>query len=290
MRAFHSFSTRPLRAENYNRKLDKQIDCIITIATLSCLQAERLDIELVLHTDELGERMFGFLPYRNIYRTLDKHKCHERFWASGKMLAHQHEPLGSVHYDMDAVIKKIDLVRVLENSTEDLVVEAHEYETQLYDYTTNKLWEIVPNFPRLDMSSYKKYDAFRCGLVKINSQELKDKYIKGYWKIYDEFMRHNPEVLNDKNFTPDIILEQSYLLNLVLQHNHSYHVLFGPSFGNTSNKNTATSLGFNHFMSSVKYDWLEEIKVQLKKGNPHYFKKSQQKIKEIVANVTNKKS
>ncbi|MCL2234359.1 MAG: hypothetical protein FWC02_01610 [Firmicutes bacterium] len=41
-------------------------------------------------------------------------------------------------------------------------------------------------------------------------------------------MLHNPEVLNDKNFTPDVVVEQSYLLNLVLQHTHTHKVLLGP--------------------------------------------------------------
>ncbi|MCL2860939.1 MAG: hypothetical protein FWE22_00790 [Firmicutes bacterium] len=289
MRAFHSFSTKPLLKENYNRKIDEQIDCIITIATLSCLQAKRLGIELVLHTDDLGEKMFGFLPYDNIYATLNKNRGHERFWASGKMLAHEAEPLGSVHFDMDAIIKKPDLVKLLCESKQDLVVEAHEYYPDVYDYPTNKLIEQVSTFPFLDMKKYRKHDALRCGLVKINNQKLKDMYIKGYWNIHDQFVQSNSQSLNDNMFTPDIVVEQSYLLNLVVQHNYSLQVIFGHGFAHGERGGfTAKELGWNHFMSGIKFYLLPRLKEQLKKGKIGYFEKSQQTIKEIIEFVKSK--
>jgi len=258
-RVYHSFWSKPLLQQRFGRPVDKQLESTLLFTTIGVIAAKRLGIEIVLHTDDYGAKLFEHVPYDEVYLTLNGHDIDAQFWASGKMIALQHEPLGSCHLDLDAWIKGAKCRDVVFGSTKDLIVQSAENAFDVYE--PNK--KFVFDHGHVNISGYidmkqarKSVEAYNCGLVRINNPQLKDKYLQLYWKIIHELDRKQPPGLHEKYCIPDLVAEQWLLFQLCKQ--HGFHVECICDGFNQDAK--ARDIGYAHLISEQKYEVDNELR------------------------------
>ena len=278
MRFFHSLWTKPIINKQFGRAEQAALNINLLYSLISALHIKRLGHEIVLHTDKLGEELLSeIVPYDDIYRTLDKHTAHHRFWASGKIKALQTEPLGSIHIDTDVFVSTNKLMDMLKDDKTDLLIEAVEDDDPMHFYTMfyKTVISKVNSFPYIRMDSFCANMGMRCGLHKFNNKRLKDEYTSGYWRIHDDYVSANCERLQgDTNYTPDLILEQSYLYNLVEQKKYSYKAIAPYA----EHKPTE---GFHHFLGKSKFELKNHFEEKLQKESPKIYNKYITKVKEV---------
>jgi len=266
LRVYHSFWSKPLLQKRFGRSVQKQLESTLLFTTIGVIAAKRLGIEIVLHTDDYGAKLFEHVPYDEVYLTLNGHDIDAQFWASGKMLALAHEPLGSCHLDLDAWIKGTACRNLVFGSTKDLVVQSKEDAFAVYD--PNK--KFVFDHGRVDISKVidmrqarKSAEAYNCGLVRINNQQLKDKWLELYWKIIHELDRKQPPGLHERYCIPDLVAEQWVLFHLCKQ--HGFRVQCICDGFNQDQK--AREIGYAHLISEQKYEVDDELRKILQRLN-----------------------
>lgn len=265
MKIFHSFWTKP----NKHHLLD-----ILWFYGLSLAYLKRLGVDVNLHTDSKGEQLLKNLPYSNIYLTLNN--IPEDFpsicWAGGKFFAAQAEELGNIHIDGDVFIKKEECLNrfytdkdVLVQSTEDSFGRNPEM-----DHITN----IFKNIG-IDVRCPRSC-GLNCGVIGFNNQELKEKYIKGYFDNVQKLKTYLTSEAPINFCTPDLVLEQRYLFELT-KDNYSYQCVC-EGFNYDDINNNAKKLGYLHLLTNRKYNHTEQIKEWLKKLNPDIYNQIQENI------------
>jgi hypothetical protein len=112
LRLCHSYWTAPSERQRWG--IENQIVSNVCLAAVSVAFAKKIGATIALHTDLNGKEFLGWLPYNELHLSLEQHNFHSAFWASGKILAQEREPLGSIHIDLDVFIKR-PFKLVLEN-------------------------------------------------------------------------------------------------------------------------------------------------------------------------------
>lgn len=258
-RVFHSFWSKPLLQKRFGQSVQKQLESTLLFTTIGVIAAKRLGMEIVLHTDDYGAKLFRHIPYDEVYLTLNGHDINAQFWASGKMIALEHEPLGSCHLDLDAWIKGAKCRDIVFGSTADLVVQSKEDAFGVYD--PNK--RFVFDQGRVDISGYldvkqarRSSEAYNCGLVRLNNQRLKDKWLQLYWKITHELDRKRPPDLHEKYCIPDLVAEQWALFHLCKQQGFRVQCICD----GFNQHQQAHEIGYAHLISEHKYHVDDELK------------------------------
>ena len=277
-RVYHSFWSKPLLERRYNRSVMKQLRSTLLFTAIGVAYAKKLEMEIVLHTDDYGADMFGFLPYNAIYTTLNGHDIHQAFWASGKMIALAHEPLGSCHLDLDAWIKKPECLDFIFKSQKDLVVQNIENSAGVYGRTKEIVIRNVDLSKHINILESKNYRAYNCGLIRINNQSLKDRWLNAYWDITNTINQKHLPNLDEKYFIPDLISEQWMLYQLCQQNSYSVDALCN---GNTD-KTRAKKLGYTHLISEGKYKVDNRLRVILQKLDMSLYTLVDDKIRSLV--------
>lgn len=284
MRVTHSFWTKPALSKRWN--INEQFKLNIWIYALSFVYLQKIGVKKILHTDTFGKQLLDFLPYDEIHLTLDelnKLNIHERIWAAGKIWAQEAEPLGSVHIDGDVLLKTIKLRDRIFNSKKDLLTQNLEYD---YDsdyfsnqYSIDEIKRIIPSISNDEINVYGNKSAVNCGIVKFNNQELKDTYIKKY-KEYLNMVQNNltTNLSNDMNYSPDLIIEQWNLYNIIYSKNYTIDLLFPL---NKTIQEDAKEIGYTHILGQSKYKRIEEIKKRLYEENIDIYNKVLEKLKEL---------
>jgi len=276
-RVFHSFWSNPLLGERFDQTIVKQLKSTLLFTAIGVIALKKLDIDVVLHTDDYGIKLFEILPYNEIYLTLRGHEVNKCFWASGKMIALEKEPLGACHLDLDAWIKQPECRDIIFNSKADIVIQSLEDNQETYQQVRDTVIKNIDVFDHIDMSIAKNFKAYNCGIIKINNQELKDMWLNGYWSIINQLSEKNIIESEDNFFIPDLIAEQWLLYQLCQQNNFCVETLckgWGCS--------VPTEIGYTHLIGESKYKMDVQLKGVLKKLDENIYFKTVSHIKKLV--------
>ena len=261
----------------FEQPVNKQLISTLLFTSIGVAAAKKLGIEIVLHTDEYGVRLFECIPYNNMYLTLEGHDINRQFWASGKMLALAKEPLGSCHLDLDAWIKFTICRDIILGSNADLIIQSLEESRDTYERIKEFVFTNINTPVFVDLKRANNFKAYNCGLVKINNQMLKNKWINAYWKIIEQLNSKKPPGLEDKYCVPDLVSEQWLVFQLCEQNNFKVELLCDGWYS----QERAKKIGYTHLISEQKYNIDDELKRVLLKLDESLFHKVMKKIDDL---------
>jgi hypothetical protein len=284
MRLCHSIWTKPLISLH-----DNPIQILIYniwLFSLSVAYIKKLDLPIVLHTDKSGKELLGFLPYDEIFESLNTISTSEYFWAAGKIYAQSYEPLGSIHIDGDVFLKNIELKELFEFQDFDILIQNTEQINEVY---TNHILIFNTYFkgnPAVTEKFLSKVPAFNCGVVGFNNQKIKDLYISDYLNAISTCSKNKSFMdyisKNNDTFIPDLILEQ-WNLSLLAEKNSCK---IKQILSNTEDiYSEATRIGFTHLIGKSKYDLIEKVKSRLFEINPTLFRMAENHITNLNISI-----
>lgn len=247
----------------------------LTYFILSCIYAKESGFEIVAHCDERSREILKLAPYDEIITDLEgvmppSNKC---IYAWGKFEAMKNEPLGAIHIDGDVFLKSKGLQKVLDFTEYDCIVQSLEHK-KTYTGTSEYIWN--QNSALFNTCEYPKWakrecnSMYNCGVVGFNNQELKDEYFKTYKIMLD---RYNETGFCISNSTPDIIIEQQFLKDLVDYRN--YKVKFVLPYCDCFDAlcTEANHAHYQHVIGNAKRPNLERTLLIIKKHNPVIYQK-----------------
>jgi hypothetical protein len=248
----------------------------VWLYALSVAYAKKTGAKIVLHTDEKGKELLGFLPYDELHTTLQGITVNPRFWAAGKIFAQAAEPLGSIHIDGDVFIKRKNTIDLRRFQASDLIIQ--NIENFEYPYIVHNIPYVKQALVRdAEMSKRLRLDenlsSYNCGVVGFNSQELKDQYISGYKRLYN-ILVSNKKVLRtielNRELIPDLVIEQYWLTALAESRNAKVYALIADNY-----QRDAIRIHYTHLLGKTKYngDVQKRIREMLKALNENIYKK-----------------
>lgn len=271
MRFCHSVWSAPMEGNRWGIK--NQLYHNIWMFALSMALVKKAGHTVVLHTDSVGKDLFGFLPYDEVFTTLDSFQCDTRFWAAGKLQAQKEEPLSSIHIDGDAFLLKPSIFEYLSDGDYDVLTQNLEDFSvypdlvDIYDNVFKVLHPCRSVFPEGFMENRVSYN---CGVVGFKDKGFKEDYISGY-ESFVEACSVNSTVMSalssEVNLTPDLVLEQAWLG--FLSELRGSRVKWLPH-------STHKDLGLIHFIGKQKYSSHIFIKATLLSVNRELFHKVNQ--------------
>lgn len=285
MRFTHSVWTKPMQGKRWN--IDGQLANNLWLFALSVAYVKKFGHEIVLHTDTLGKELYGWLPYNEIHLTLDNHNVHERFWASGKILAQEAEPLHAIHIDGDVFLKKPEVYEIIADKKADLIVQMIEGDSTPSCLGSCYAENLNLVLSGLNLSVPEEFDinlnsAHNCGLVKFNNADLKKRYIDGYKQML-EICSKDPvftkRITADNNLCPDIIIEQWWLKSVADYYGYKTKTIL--SNWGCDIHNYAKKIGFTHVIGHQKYSQIHLVKERLLEISPNLYKKVEQVIEKL---------
>lgn len=280
MRLAHSLNTRPLFINCYGVDPLRRLAGNIWYYSLSVAYAKAAGAEIVLHTDSLGAALLGHLPYDEIRLTLDAmpRELHPRFWAAGKIWALEAEPAGSVHIDGDVFIKRPELLADMESSRWDFI--AQHYESSEWYEKENVLFDRCPEACLSRGIDVHRHGAFNTGVIGFRDPGLKSLFISDYKAIALEFSdkcRGMLDVATD--LTPDVIIEQRHAYQLCREAGARVKLILP---GDTGHHQTATAIGYQHVVTSRKFELLDKCRAVLRKVSPEIYDKTHRLCRNIL--------
>lgn len=267
MRIVHSFTS-----VNCN---DDNLFLHLTYFILSCIYAKESGFEIAVHCDERSKEILKIAPYDEIITDLEgvMPPANNCIYAWGKFEAMKNEPLGTIHIDGDVFLKSKGLQKVLDFTEYDCIVQSVEHKNT-YRGSSEYVWnQNAVLFSACEYPNWAKRTCdsmYNCGVVGFNNQELKDEYFKTY-KIMLE--RYNDTGFCVSNSTPDIIIEQQFLKDLVEHHN--YKVKFVLPYCDCFDTlcTEANHAHYQHVIGHAKKPNLERTLLIIKKHNPDIYEK-----------------
>jgi len=176
-RFVHSFWCAPAMLNENNDRMKAVYD--MWVFAMSALHIKRNGYEIVLHTDALGEEIFGAIPYDAIYRTLDI-GIDPAFWTASKMTAHGAEPIGSIHIDGDVFIKKPEILAKIAEGDYDLCIE-RKTELHCNERIMEKMLPYIEHTLPEWMSKTTNV-AYNTGVVALNNAKHKKLFLDKAWE------------------------------------------------------------------------------------------------------------
>jgi len=239
---------------------------------LSVAYVKRAGHDIVLHTDALGKALLGHIPYDGIYLTLDEmpEDLHPRFWAAGKMWALDAEGTGAVHIDGDVFIKRKELADDMEGSEWDFI--AQHFESSEWYEKENILFDRAPEVCAAYGLDTHRHGAFNTGVLGFRNDALMNEFIHGYKQMALYFSRVHGGILDTENFlTPDVMLEQRYTYQLCKRHGSKVRLVLP---GESDHSGKATAIGYQHVVTSRKFEQLDKCRRTLETVSPDIYKKT----------------
>lgn len=221
--------------------------------SLACLKAHGQ--EVVLYTDEKGKELCRDLPYDRIYNIFDHLNVPNDFWAAGKIMALQNEPLDSILIDTDIFLYDGNLIDKL---SEEKIFCSHKEKTTQY-------------LPIIELG--QKYFSHlqgennlssNTGFLKCPDMRLKTMFIQAYFNSVRSL--NNQEILSyfktagQGAFCPDLLTEQ-----------FNYHKICNPEALIETPENNNEINGFIHLLSFEKYLKMPIILEILEQQFPEYY-------------------
>ena len=253
----HVFWTKPMLQDFKNSRwnIGNQFEQTLALMALSlaCLKAHNQ--EVVLYTDKEGAKLCENLDYDRIYVIFDDLKVSNDFWAAGKIVALQNEPLDSILIDTDLFLYDGNLIDKL---SENKVFCSHIENTNNYELML-KIGQ--QHFPYLQGET--KYSS-NTGILKCPDVKLKIAFINKYFNTIS--VLNNPELLNQFKsighgaFCPDLLAEQ-----------FNYHKICKPARLVALPDNQTELQGFTHLLSFEKYIKIPMVLDILKNQFSNYY-------------------
>lgn len=246
LKLFHSLSTKPMQQAPYRFNNQKTFNQFWYTAW-SILSAKQNipDCQFNLHTDDIGARLLDGLPYDNIITDLNGLDTHLNLFASAKFKALEVEELGAIHIDGDVILTNPLAIEMLNYEMNEVIVQNSE---PTYHREIALIKPLIHNAEELFGKG-----SFCCGVIGINNQKLKDRYIDEYFKyaavlkknsnIIDTIMQCNPRVIFD------LIFEQANLFRLCVEGKYPVKRLCK----NVSEIFQLRHSGVSHYIGSLKH-------------------------------------
>lgn len=281
MRIFQSLWTKPALDKRWDQS--NQLESNIWLYTLSVLYAKSIGVEIVLYTDSLGKQFLGHLPYDAIYTTLNDipNSIPTMVWAYGKFHALKDEPIGSIHIDGDVLLKRKGLLKELDMTGYDFIVQNAEHAGGLYLDTE----DLMMKYGALEKNVLTTSYAYNCGVIGFNNSELKKKYLDFYFKHVESIVANRKLktiMLKDKYFCVDLPLEQHSIANI--GKSYKAKILLKNDI-NSINK-VASDIGYHHLIGKEKYSLIDRVKNYVLILNKDIYYKTKQTI-EKYKNIIN---
>jgi hypothetical protein len=278
VRICHSFWSKPIELARWDVSAPRQTKNSLWFYSLSAVFARLVGAEIVLHTDRAGKHLLDCIPYNHIYLTLENHDYDPEFWASGKIIAQEAEPLGSIHIDGDVFIKSKHTINLDHFSRSDLIVQSRETAGGWYESAIDGVRAVLaqhdPDLFRL--FDPDRWNAFNCGVVGFNSRKLKDAYIAGYKRFYELLMIDKPF---RNAWCPDLAIEQAWLHRIASRHESCVYCLLRQN----NNNEDAKRIGLTHLIGKAKYTMkiVEQVKSILKQLAPDLYETCAEREKSL---------
>jgi hypothetical protein len=289
MNFYHVLWTQPMKKNRWYYSYEDNVKMTIYYYGLSVAYLKKLNQTIDLYTDSDGKKMLEHLPYDNIYVVLDDMDkdipgCN---WAAGKIESFKYSKLGDIYIDGDVFIKRQEcLDKLLENTNfdgyfagienpqqlpftsneddPDYEIKKNKYNMIYWDY--NKLMEDF-DFP-LNIPIYG-LNACNGGLVIFNNQEYKDKYLYAYDYMLNQIK--NSEQIKEEyeknyNLCLDLITEQRFFYEVGKEYKLGFLLDYWKRDDDIDYRlcKQANAIGFQHVLSSVKYELLDRCIRNLK--------------------------
>lgn len=179
--------------------------------TLSYLYCRKIGLDITLHTDNVGKDILDYIPYKNIYTTLENiDRFNEKLYAYPKIHIIEREPLGTLHIDGDVFLKKESIKELLDFKDYDVIVQSYEDKTKfgyLYD-------ESISAFEKVDFPLWASKSCecmYNTGILGFNNEDIRRKFVYAYEKTARAYNKDGNKLIKQ---CPDIIIEQKFLYDL----------------------------------------------------------------------------
>jgi len=255
LRLCHSYWSKPAQKSRWG--VAEQVISNIWMAATSVSFSKKIGAKIVLHTDYDGKEALGWLPYDEIFLTLENSAFHPAFWASGKTLAQEVEPTGSIHIDLDVFIKRSNTIcNTLLNEC-DLIVQSEEFGREIYHEHLKLVRNALTksrNTELLSLLDLSRDTAYNCGVIGFNCKKLKHLFIKGYFDIYQSVILDNVclERINSKNeeLCFDLVAEQYWLKSIAFSEKAKVYSLLSQE----NEQRDAVEKHYTHIIGKAKYE------------------------------------
>jgi len=266
MRFVHTFYSEPLLRNKFNN-FNTAITFTLTDYACSAAFVKHFGHQIILVTDKIGYALLSFIPYDEIIILNTDENRSVHFAAQFKIEALKHITLDDILIDGDLFIRDHQSYDLLAKCSEDVVVSFFEplkytlcsearniYYTDMLNVMKNVTFEKPYHVPEMNDLEWPN-----TSMLKFNSQELKDAYIKQY--------EHHCKLLSNYDFNdkwPDIIIEQYFLRLLVQSADYSMKV-FIEGFPSEESNQHALNIGFTHLgygkvsAQNLVESWLYEL-------------------------------
>ncbi|MFH8143477.1 MAG: hypothetical protein K1V88_08645, partial [Muribaculaceae bacterium] len=261
MRLVHSFNTRPLSIDCYGVDSLRRMAGNIWYYALSVAYAKAAGAEIELHADSLGAALLGHLPYDSVHLTLDSmpRELHPRFWAAGKMWAIEAAGPGAVHIDGDVFIKRRSLLDDIAGSRWDFI--AQHYESSEWYEKENVLFDRHPRVCASRGLDTHRPGAYNTGAIGFRDPALMESYLAAYKGMALELSGLARGLLDGgRDLTPDVIIEQRHAFQLCRRAGARVKLMLP---GDTGHGQTATRIGYQHVVTSRKFELLDKCRAAL---------------------------
>lgn len=273
----HSFNTRPLAINCYDTGGIARMAGNIWYFALSMAYAHSIGARIELHTDSLGERLLGFLPYDAVHLTLDAMDpdISPRFWAASKVLALEAAAPGSIHIDGDVFIKKAAVLEAIEACPEaGVVVQTVEVDYPWYPLEAERFKAIEPTCRACGIDLCDLSRAFCTGILGFRSRSLLRRWAEAYRamaRAYTDAYRDRIDTDAFAGVTPDLITEQLAICQLARAEGVEAFDLLGDR---TFDKSFTVALGYQHMITACKFSYLPQVKTILRSRFPEIYSKT----------------
>lgn len=273
----HSFNTRPLAINCYDTGGFARMCGNIWYFALSMAYVRALGARIELHTDSLGERLLGFLPYDSVHLTLDAMDADisPRFWAAGKVLALEAAAPGSIHIDGDVFIKKGAVLEAIEARPEaGLVVQHREPGYPSYGAEAVRFKAVGSTCADCGIDLADTDNAYNTGFVGFRSQSLLRRWAEAYRTVACAYTAAYRDQIDTDAFagvTPDLITEQLAIFQLARAEGVEACELLGDR---AFDRAFTGALGYQHVPTMHKFTFLPRVKAILRARFPEIYTKT----------------
>lgn len=266
----HTYWMRPTLDDRYGYKSPRQITTHLFCYALSASYIKKLGHSISLYADSRAIELLRDLPYDKMVELHIPETANSKFWAQSKFYTLPLMQLGETLIDGDIFIKSQEIIDRISPSF-DVNIQSLETGSMLTAESYTRCREYLKD---VDFGPIFKPEEMipicNSGILQINRQEVRDRYIEEYFKAVDAMDKAG--LLKDmpNNINPDILLEQLLLHQLCLDQGYTLNTVFDTSEGPYLKINKDK---YMHLISDKKYIMLPLVKKWLSELNPTLYEK-----------------
>ena len=266
----HTYWMKPTLDDRYGYKSPRQITTHLFCYALSVSYIKKLGHNISLYADSRAIELLHDLPYDKVVELNIPETANSKFWAQSKFYTLPLMQPGETLIDGDIFIKSQEIIDRI-SPDYDVNIQSLETGSML---TTDAYKRCRGFMADIDFGPIFKPKEMipicNSGILQINSQKVKDRYIEEYFKAVD--IMKSLGKLDDmpNNINPDILLEQLLLNQLCIYNGYTLNSVFDTSEGPYLKINKDKYI---HLISDKKYIMLPLVKKWLQELNPELYTK-----------------